>query len=539
MWYYIYVRLTTKKKGQKMAYITKTKTPAGKYQIHFCISERVKGKKEPKQTRKHLGLLNEDTNELLLSNKISQLSDIQLETLARYNISYSGNRVPQEEPKEIKKINELLEGFAVTETGPSTLLMEIAQEIKLTEALNGAFDDKTCNQILWAITYEITTQNPLYRLQSWSLNTPFVDEKVGLSPASITRLCQFLGENEETIKLFFRLWIEINNRPSSLVCDNTSISSYGKNVSYLERGYNRDGEKLEQLNISCVFSRNTTLPLFYRLLPGSVTDITTINETIEWLKSFHIESFSLALDRGFFSRENLIYFVEQKIDFTIGVPCCKCKEAQALIKEKCGDFENIKISMMETYTEYLHTQGVFTIKTEDDENTIELAAHIYMDKAKHVQDCNDLDTIARTILLDAKNKTFNTLEDAKKYLSTFKLSEESESMFRFLEVQQLVTNSNNTTEKSKDTLQTLYTLDLAFEQFSQLKKEAGIFMILNSNLKASGDETLRDNKSRDLQEKIFNVWKNETDNNRIRVSSDPSARGKIFLDCCIKHWKTK
>jgi hypothetical protein len=68
-------------------------------------------------------------------------------------------------------------------------------------------------------------------------------------------------------------------------------------------------------------------------------------------------------------------------------------------------------------------------------------------------------------------------------------------------------------------------------------------MILNSNLEASGDEILRDNKSRDLQEKIFNVWKNEIDNNRIRGSSDPSARGKsfwhFFLYCCIKHWKTK
>ena len=55
------------------------------------------------------------------------------------------------------------------------------------------------------------------------------------------------------------------------------------------------------------------------------------------------------------------------------------------------------------------------------------------------------------------------------------MSEESESMFRFLEVQQLVTNSNNTTEKSKDTLHTLYTLDLAFEQFSQLKKSWYIY----------------------------------------------------------------
>ena len=61
-----------------------------------------------------------------------------------------------------------------------------------------------------------------------------------------------------------------------------------------------------------------------------------------------------------------------------------------------------------------NTQGIFTIEPEDSENPIVLAAHIYMDKAKHFQDCNDLDTIARRVLLDAKNKTFNTLEDAKK-----------------------------------------------------------------------------------------------------------------------------
>jgi hypothetical protein len=90
-----------------------------------------------------------------------------------------------------------------------------------------------------------------------------------------------------------------------------------------------------------------------------------------------------------------------------------------------------------------------------------LAAHIYMDKAKHFQDCNDLDTIARRVLLDAKNKTFNTLEDAKKYLSTFKLSEESESIFNFVETPKLITTSNEITEETKEGTKTLYTMDLA------------------------------------------------------------------------------
>ena len=94
-----------------------------------------------------------------------------------------------------------------------------------------------------------------------------------------------------------------------------------------------------------------------------------------------------------------------------------------------------------------------------------------MDKTKHFQDCNDLDTIARRSLLDVKNKTFNTIEDAKKYLSTFKLSEESESIFNFVETPKLITTSNEITEETKEGIKTLYTIDLVFEPFTQLKKK--------------------------------------------------------------------
>ena len=62
-----------------------------------------------------------------------------------------------------------------------------------------------------------------------------------------------------------------------------------------------------------------------------------------------------------------------------------------------------------------------------------------------------------------------------------------------------------------------------------LRKTAGLFMILNSDLNASGLETLRDNKSRDLQEKVFDVLKNETTTNRLHVANDSTVKGKMFL----------
>ena len=58
----------------------------------------------------------------------------------------------------------------------------------------------------------------------------------------MTRLCKNIGDNEDQVKIFFNEWIKHNNCPTALVCDNTSISSYAKNISFLEKGYNRDGE---------------------------------------------------------------------------------------------------------------------------------------------------------------------------------------------------------------------------------------------------------------------------------------------------------
>ena len=74
-----------------------------------------------------------------------------------------------------------------------------------------------------------------------------------------------------------------------------------------------------------------------------------------------------------------------------------------------------------------------------------------------------------------------------------------------------------------------FCLGVAERAYAAMVKNFGIFMILNSDAKASGEQTLLDNKSRDCQEKIFDILKNATGNDRLRISGDDSLEGRLFI----------
>ena len=73
----------------------------------------------------------------------------------------------------------------------------------------------------------------------------------------------------------------------------------------MEWGYNRDREELPQINYGLVYAKETQLPLFYRLIPGSITDVATLAATSAMLMELGLKNFSYSLDRGYFSTAGL------------------------------------------------------------------------------------------------------------------------------------------------------------------------------------------------------------------------------------------
>jgi transposase len=84
-----------------------------------------------------------------------------------------------------------------------------------------------------------------------------------------------------------------------IVFDITSFSSYSKNLELLEWGYNRDGEELRQINFGVIMGSPSSLPIGYRIYPGSITDVVTLKNLIEYLRQKGLKQYMFWNERLF------------------------------------------------------------------------------------------------------------------------------------------------------------------------------------------------------------------------------------------------
>jgi transposase len=121
--------------------------------------------------------------------------------------------------------------------------------------------------------------------------------------------------------------------------DVTSVSSYSKNITELEWGYNRDKEKLPQINIGMYFGEETKLPLYYRVYPGSISDKAHLKYMVADNDFINGQKTRFVMDRGFYSADNLRYLTERGYRFVIALPT-SLKYCTELIKKYGGEVAN-------------------------------------------------------------------------------------------------------------------------------------------------------------------------------------------------------
>ena len=144
----------------------------------------------------------------------------------------------------------------------------------------------------------------------------YVSEESYMSSQIISDLLSEIGSDEIGVENFLAEWIKENrNGSNSVMFDITSISSYGSGNEFLDYGYNRDGENLNQVNLG-ILSQNIKknkslslnfgcLPLGYRIYPGSITDVTSLKNIIQVSNGYSLTLKCFVLDKGFYSQENV------------------------------------------------------------------------------------------------------------------------------------------------------------------------------------------------------------------------------------------
>tara|TARA_B100000614_G_scaffold188802_1_gene169794 strand:+ start:287 stop:2092 length:1806 start_codon:yes stop_codon:yes gene_type:complete len=511
-----------------MSFIVKQPRSNGRIHLFLAESYRVESKAYPVQKRTYLGVLDSAATELLLARNANEPSPEVIKLLQDKGISFSGRRFSRKELR-IDKLDKAIKSSSCLEIGRIALLEHLALKSGLLASLNASFGAEDARRIFAAAAYECCEGGALCRLQDWIEDTSLHEEAMALSASSVTRLCQSAGANLSGRNDFFREWFKASGNPRALVSDTTSISSYAEKLSLVEWGYNRDQDSLPQVNLNMVYSRETHTPLYYRLIFGSVPDVCTLTATSKTISELGLKTYNFSLDRGFFSVENLLHFHDAKLGYTIGAPMGNNKEAGRLFERNKQKLRSFKSAVVYDNMTLNHVSDTYRIvkqgKHGERTKVVKTTAHIYLNKCRRAQQEKDLVKLLHGIMKEFSRHTFTEFEEAEAWLETM-AGNGKKCLFN---VRKNRENAKNPDERYVASADGGFQIGVAERAYVSAVKHFGVFMILNSDPSADGEQTLRDNRSRDCQEKVFDILKNSTGNDRLRASGDTSAEGRLFI----------
>jgi hypothetical protein len=193
--------------------------------------------------------------------------------------------------------------------GPELIFDRIMKHYRVDSLLKKSFDENTAKDILALAWYVASEGSALSDSDSW---LDYYENPRGsaMSSQDVTRLLDTV--DCDGMMTFYKFWhraatkdTTTTTKSDKVLYDLTSISYYGTGIDAAEFGYNRDHENLHQVNFALLCLRTTAMPLFAWPMNGSISDVSTLGTTLQFLKKFQYMPDCLMMDRGFCSMENL------------------------------------------------------------------------------------------------------------------------------------------------------------------------------------------------------------------------------------------
>ncbi len=311
-----------------MKYLVKQKTPHGTVNLEYMEKSRGEDGKW-RQHRTHLGILSPDGGELLKSRRLHVLSDDMVALLNRKGIGYTGGSAPARGRRATPGSRYTTKGTAfprrIIEVGETRILRELCDECGLTSALTAddAFGREDGMQLLYLAIWQACTGEAQYMAENWLARHELPEDFClrNISSGSLSALMRLVDGNAAAQQAFQEKWIAACGYPDTVIYDTTVFFTYSGRLVMAEYGYDHGhDEGLPQYNFTMAADGERLLPLAYRILPGSVTDVVTLAGTTEALRSYGLKTFLLSADKGFYSNANVAFCLSHGIDILCGVP---------------------------------------------------------------------------------------------------------------------------------------------------------------------------------------------------------------------------
>lgn len=197
-----------------------------------------------------------------------------------------------------ERILESMKNITVKEFGATSFILENNKDIIDNLKLHYSQDWK---EILAFSVFRLLYNSPIKNLQDHYI-TSYLSETIEdahLSPKKIGNLLKELGKEREKIRIFLQQFI-IGTQFA--IIDLTHVFSYSENIISATLGYNSKEEFIPQVNLVFIFSIDKHSPAYFRLIPGSVRDVSSLLLTAQ---ESGVKNAVLIGDKGFYSEDNV------------------------------------------------------------------------------------------------------------------------------------------------------------------------------------------------------------------------------------------
>lgn len=365
----------------------------------------------------------------------------------------------------------------------------LLNELGLIDIMRKKFP-KYADTIIALAEYMLCEGNIMSYYEDWH-DEVYPHDNIRLGSADISRVFQAIDYKSRMD--FFRTWIYARTPSEYIAYDVTSVSSYAKGIEALEWGYNRDKEKLPQLNFAMYYGQQSMLPLYYCVYPGSVPDKTHLEYMLRDNELIGCKGTKYVMDRGFFTADNLRIMTEAGSRFIISVP-----NSSLFARDLIDKYRNQIVN----HSECRLGKNLPYVKAVIREDFgMRLKAHVYYNPAKAAAE---------------EEMLFEELERCERALSEMSDSPARNPYYdRYFKI-----------NRAKDG-------SIAFirdkEKINTIISRLGFFIIVETDFEISSLDVLMTYRQRDVVEKSFDDLKNELDMKRLHCHSDGTTEGKMFV----------
>jgi len=383
---------------------------------------------------------------------------------------------------------------STTIIGPALLLDSITISLGLRRSLLKGFTPEMVDQLLSLTWFLASSQDQrAYLAEGWMESHQCPLHHHPLTSPRISELLQSISRDQ--ILSFFSSWLRRFTDREYLCLDISSTSSFGTGNPFVEYGYNRDREKLPQINIALLMGMESEVPCYYDILPGSLHDVRTLPSFLEMMKKLGMRKINLMMDKGFFSQKNITLMVDTGIRFTMPVPKNSAR-VKAFI-----DHDRDKLELPEHIVYDDEQLTVYGITHRTKLHGVPVYYHVYMDTARRIEHVRQFNTY---MLQLGRELERNELKEAhlEDYTAYFTVKE--------------------TPKRGRKVIWNQ-------EAMHQERDNYTGYWALVTTAEADAGKALAQYRKRDHVEKQFDTMKNLLEGNRLRTQKPVSMEAIVFL----------